>query len=123
MNITGKVIAALPARSGVAKTSGNSWMAQQYVIETLEQYPRKICFDVFGEDKIKEFNICPGEIIDAYFDIDAHQWQDKWFNSIRAWKIERVGAAAPAPQMVAAAPQPVAPQPIEAHGAYDELPF
>ena len=55
MELSGKVIAVLDPRSGVSKT-GNPWMVQEYVIETHDQYPRKMCFDVFGEDKIKQFN-------------------------------------------------------------------
>ena len=34
-----------------------------------------------------------GEELTVSFDIDARQWQDRWFNSIRAWKVERVSAA------------------------------
>ena len=53
-----------------------------------------MCFDVFGADKIEQFNIQMGEELTVSFDIDARQWQDRWFNSIRAWKVERVSAAA-----------------------------
>jgi hypothetical protein len=60
-------------------------------LETSEQYPKKICFRVFGEDKINQFAVKEGEILKVYFDIDASEWQGKWFNRINAWKIERVG--------------------------------
>jgi hypothetical protein len=55
MELAGRVIAVLEARSGLAKTTGNPWMIQDYVIETNEQYPRRMCFNVFGEDKINQF--------------------------------------------------------------------
>ena len=96
MEFTGKIIAILQPRGGVSKASGNEWKAQEYVIEDHGQYPRKMCFDVFGADKIEQFNIQMGEELTVSFDIDARQWQDRWFNSIRAWKVERVSAAAPA---------------------------
>ena len=86
MEFTGKIIAILPPRGGVSKTSGNEWKAQEYVIENHDQYPRKMCFDIFGADKIEQFNIQMGEELTVSFDIDARQWQDRWFNSIRAWK-------------------------------------
>ena len=54
MEITGRIIAVLEPRGGVSK-SGNNWKVQEYVLETNEQYPRKMCFDVFGEDKIQQF--------------------------------------------------------------------
>ena len=70
------------------KTSGNEWKSQEYVIENHDQYPRKMCFDVFGADKIEQFNIQMGEELTVSFDVDARQWNDRWFNSIRAWKVE-----------------------------------
>ena len=84
MEFTGKIIAILQPRGGVSKASGNEWKAQEYVIEDHGQYPRKMCFDVFGADKIEQFNIQMGEELTVSFDIDARQWQDRWFNSIRA---------------------------------------
>ena len=97
MELAGKVIEILEARTGQSKTTGNNWMVQSYVIETHDQYPKKMVFEVFGEDKIKQFNIQAGEEINVSFDIDARQWQNKWFNSIRAWKVERVNAENPVP--------------------------
>ena len=96
LEIAGKVIAVLDKRSGTSK-SGNAWVTQEYVIETAEQYPKKCCFSLFGEEKIASCNIQIGETITAHIDIDARQWENKWFNSISAWKIERdsdVGAQA-----------------------------
>ena len=51
LEIAGKVIAVLEKRSGTSK-SGNAWVTQEYVIETAEQYPKKCCFSLFGEEKI-----------------------------------------------------------------------
>ena len=51
MEFTGKIIAILQPRGGVSK-SGNEWKSQEYVIEDHGQYPRKMCFDVFGETSI-----------------------------------------------------------------------
>ena len=53
MEFTGKIIAILQPRGGVSKTSGNEWKAQEYVIENHDQYPKKMCFDIFGADKIR----------------------------------------------------------------------
>ena len=96
MEFTGKIIAVLPAKGGVAKTTGNEWKAQEYVVENHDQYPRKMCFEVFGADKFDQFNIQLGEELNVFFDIDCNQWQDRWFNRIRAWKVERVATSAPA---------------------------
>lgn len=87
--ISGKIVAVLDKRNGISASTNASWSVQQYVIETHEQYPKKLCFDVFGEDKINQFNIQIGEELTVSFDINAREYQGKWYNSFRAWKIER----------------------------------
>ena len=123
MELSGKVIAVLEPRGGVSKT-GNAWKVQEYVIETHEQYPRKMCFDVFGEDKINQFNIQAGEELTVHFDIDAREWQGRWFNSIRAWKVERVDQNGPTPPDVEEVPFPPMSTPdFSAGDEKDDLPF
>ena len=122
MELSGKVIAVLEPRGGVSKT-GNAWKVQEYVIETHDQYPRKMCFDVFGEDKINQFNIQVGEELTVHFDIDAREWQGRWFNSIRAWKVDRatMPAGGPVPSSDAV-PFPPAPD-FGPGDEKDDLPF
>lgn len=90
MEIIGKAIVALPVKSGVSKKTGEQWQSREYVIETQEQYPKKICFEVFGTDKLQEFNIRNNDLIKVHFDISAREYNGRWYNSIRAWKVEHV---------------------------------
>ena len=133
MDLTGKVIAIMEARGGVSARTGNPWMTQEYVIEIPGQYPRKMLFSVFGEDRIKQFNIQPGEEITVQFDIDAREYNGRWFNDIRAYNVMRgqvagsVPAATPFPPQQAApsaatSPFPPAQEPA-GEGAADDLPF
>lgn len=92
MEIQGKVIAVLPERSGVS--ARGEWKSQTYVIETQEQYPKKMAFDVFGADRIASFGIHSGEVINVSFDIDAHEYQGRYFNQIRAWNVTKVSQQA-----------------------------
>ena len=92
MEMTGVVIAILPERSGTSQRG--EWKSQSFVIETQEQYPKHLCFEVFGADRIAQFNINGGETITVQFDIDARQYLDRWFNSIKAWNIIRSGQQA-----------------------------
>ena len=120
MELTGKIIAVLPANSGVSNRTGNPWMSQEYVIEVPGQYPRKCVFRIFGEDRIKQFNIQQGEDITVQFDIDAHEYNGRWFNEIRAYGVTRGQVqAAPAP---GATPFPPAQEPAS-EGSADDLPF
>ena len=133
MELIGKAIAALPVKSGVSKKTGEQWQSREYVIETQEQYPKRICFEVFGTDKLKEFNIRNNDLIKVHFDISAREYNGKWYNSIRAWKVEHVNqdgsvAGATANQVAASSPQaPQAPATQSAAPAAkesdDDLPF
>lgn len=111
MEIKGKVIAILPKRSGTS-ARGNAWASQEFVIETPGQYSKKVCLQVYGEDRINQFNIQGGEDLTVMFDIDAHEYNGKWFNTLNAYNIVREGQQQPAPQptQTAAAPAPAAPQ-------------
>ncbi len=129
MELTGRIIAVLPAQSGTSQRTGNSWMSQDYVIEVPGQYPRKCVFRVFGEDRIRQFNIQQNEDLTVQFDIDAHEYNGRWFNDVRAFNVVR-GQAAPQPapeggvpfSAPQAAPFPPAQEPA-GEGSADDLPF
>lgn len=124
MEITGKIIAVLNERGGVSQRTGNEWKVQEYVLETEEQYPKRMCFDVFGADKIASFGIKVGDCLTVSFDIDAREYQGRWFNSIRAWKVERVAEQQPMTSEAAPLP-PADAQPVDfsAEDSKDDLPF
>lgn len=115
MELQGKVIAVLPERSGVS--ARGEWKSQDYVIETRDAYPRKMVFGVFGADRIARFNIQVGQEVNVSFDIDAHEYNGRWFNNIRAFDVRPV-AADPA---VAAAMAPGV-QPMPAGEAFPPAP-
>lgn len=132
MELQGKVIAVLPERSGVS--ARGEWKSQSFVIETHEQYPKQMVFDVFGADRLAQFNINTGDEINVSFDITAHEYQGRWFNNIRAWNVQHVdpnavagamggmqpGAAAFPP--MGAAPMGAAPAAAPAAGATAPFP-
>lgn len=111
MEITGKIIAVLEPRKGTSSRTGSEWICGQYVLETMDQYPRKLFFEVFGADRMQQFNIQLGEIMTVSFDIDAREYQGRWFNGVRAFRVDRNVQAA---SMAAA---PVAPDTVPFGGA------
>ncbi|MCF0196512.1 MAG: DUF3127 domain-containing protein [Bacteroidaceae bacterium] len=129
MELTGKIIAVLPERSGTSQRTGSEWKVATYVLETPGEYARKMAFEVFGSDRIAMLNIQMGETLTVSFDIDAHEYNGKWFNSIRAFRVDRGNAqpaAQPTAQPAMGAAQPFAPtqQPTMAPMGDDEqLPF
>ena len=105
MEVVGKIIQVLPMQEGIGR-NGNPWKLQGYVLETIENYPRKVHFEVFGEDRIKN-NPCEiDQIVTVSFDIESREFNGRWYTSIRAWKIQQGDmtqvAAAPTAAPVAA---------------------
>lgn len=129
MEVTGKVILALPEMSGTSK-AGNPWKKREYVLETQETYPRKIHFDFFGE-RADQYPLNPGDVIKLSFDIESREYNGRWFTSIRGWKSEPATATAPVAAPSQAFPEPpVAPSaPAATYPAdlgsnkEDDLPF
>ena len=119
MEVVGKVIQVLPVQEGVGR-NGNPWKLQGYVLETIENYPRKVHFEVFGEDKIKNNPCDIDQIVTVSFDIESREFNGRWYTSIRAWKIQQgdmtQAGVAPAAAVPAAAPAQAAPAaaPVEA---------
>ena len=110
MEISGKIIQVLPEQGGVSKTSGKEWKLQAYVLETQEQYPRKVHFEVFGEDRIKANPCQLDDVVTVSFDIESREFNGRWYTSIRAWKIQQGVVDAAAPQVVPVAQPVAAPQ-------------
>lgn len=133
MEVKGKIIAALPEVSGVSK-AGNSWKKREYVLETLENYPKKVHFDFFGE-RADQFPLNIGDTITLSFDIESREYNGKWFTSIRGWKAEKADAAmagapaaapaaAPAYPAASVPPIPQAPAaPFPGGDSSEDLPF
>ena len=120
MEVVGKIIQVLPAQEGVGR-NGNPWKVQPYVLETLDQYPRKVHFEVFGEDRIRMNPCAIDQLVTVSFDIESREFNGRWYTSIRAYRIvqgdvTQTGAAAAAPAPAAApvaTPSPAA-APVEA---------
>lgn len=122
MDVRGRLIQVLPLQSGISK-SGNGWSKQEFVIETEEQFPKKVCLSVFG-DKVSLLNgLSTGDQIDISFNLESREFNGKWYSNINAWKINPVilqGNQSPAfsaddipPPLESGEPEP----------PYNDLPF
>ncbi len=87
MEIIGKLLMKLPLQSGIGRT-GNSWQKQEFVIETVEQYPKKVCANLWGDklDMLETVNI--GDMVKVSFSLESREFNGKWYTDVRAWKIE-----------------------------------
>ena len=110
MEIRGRIIQVLPQASGVSK-AGNNWRKQEYIIETFDQYPRKVIFNFFN-NSIDQYPLQIGQDVIVSFDLESRSYVgrdgvERWSTEVRAWK------AIPAEQAAAEGgfqPQPAAQQ-------------
>jgi hypothetical protein len=97
MEITGKLIQKMPMQSGISKT-GNSWQKQEFVIETMEQYPRKICANLWGDKTAVLETLNIDDKIVMSFDLESREFNGRWYTDVKAWKVDPVSANPQTPQ-------------------------
>lgn len=75
------------------------FQAREFVIETEEQYPQFVKFQLV-QDKcnlIDDHN--EGDRLKVSFDLRGREWQGKYFTNLHAWKIESAdGSGSSSPQ-------------------------
>ena len=86
MEIKGKVLTLFPVKEGVGKTSGTPWKSREFVIETQDQYPKRICLQVMNAN-MDRFPMEEGMEVSVKFDISARERDGRYFNTLTAWDI------------------------------------
>jgi hypothetical protein len=122
LDITGKILQIMPTTTGTSK-AGKDWVKQEFVIETQETYPKKVCISVMGEKTQELKKYVPGNEVKVSLNLESREYNGKWYTNVNAWRIESASGA-PA----AAAPQedPFHPDnepSFTADSSSDDLPF
>lgn len=123
MEIKGKIIAVLPLQTGEGRNG--QWKSQDYVLEYNQdsQYPKRMVFNIFG-DKIDQFQVAEGQMVKVDFDIEGREYNGRWFNNVRAWRVEKDAPAnVSAPQNMPPSPPPFSEMDIPAENEASDLPF
>lgn len=94
MDVTGRVVKKYQVENGTGKT-GNAWSKQTFVIETEENYPKKIAFQAWGDKVQIVAGLREGDKVKVSFDVACREYQDKWYTDLRPWKIESAGGSSP----------------------------
>lgn len=130
MDFKGVIKKVLPIKSGVSQ-KGNSWASQDFVIEEVGQrFNQSIVFNVFGQDKIDQFQLTEGLMVTVQLDFQVNEWNDKFFNRVTCYNVlhESTNTAQPT-QAAPTNSQPVQPQVAPQQSAQsqqeqtDDLPF
>ncbi len=90
MEIQGKVIQLLQEQKGEGRNG--TWRKKEYVIETQDQYPKKVCFNMWG-DKIDQFPMKEGDVVKVFFDIESREYNGRWYTDVKAWKVESTASS------------------------------
>lgn len=84
MEFIGNLKQLVGERSGDGQNG--PWRINQYLLETVDMYPKRMVVEV--RDNIALWDELIGKNVLIKFNIDAREWQGKWFNSLRAYSIE-----------------------------------
>jgi hypothetical protein len=120
MEITGKIISILPEVAGTGK-NGN-WRKREYILETQSQYPKKVCFAVWG-DRIDQFGIKQGDTVNVSVEIESREYNGRWYTEVKGWKINKSGTGASEEYNQERGSDFLTPPPPVEGDAVDDLPF
>jgi hypothetical protein len=129
LELIGRLVKTLPVQSGTS--ARGVWSKQDFIIETQEQYPKKVCVSAWGERVNELSSVAEGDMLKVSFNVESREFNERWYTDVRAWRIEKqqpAGAGATATPAQAAAgavppPPPPADDPFGASQEVDDLPF
>ena len=87
MQLTAKLIQLLPLQTGTGKNG--LWKKQEIIVETMDQYPKKICLSIWG-DKINGSLLQVDKFLKLDYEIESREYSGKWYTDVKAWQIELV---------------------------------
>ena len=82
----GKLFSMMPEQTGTGKNG--VWSKRDFVIETTDQYPKKLCFSAWGDkgDILKTLDT--GAKVKVTFIPESREFNGKWYTDLKVWKIE-----------------------------------
>ncbi len=94
MELTARLFKIMSPISGEGRNG--TWKKQEFVVETDEQYPKKVMFSIWN-DKASISNISVGSSMKIFFDVESREYNERWFTDLKVWKIESGSSNADAP--------------------------
>jgi hypothetical protein len=121
LELIGRLVKTLPLQSGTS--ARGAWSKQDFIVETQEQYPKKVCVAAWGE-RVNELSaLATGDMLKVSFNVESREFNERWYTDVKAWRIEKQGATqSPALPAAELAPLPTEDDPFSAPPV-DDLPF
>ena len=98
--IKGNIVKKLKPET-ISGKDGKIWKKQNFIINTGSQFNSEICFQLFGEERMRileKFNI--NDTVDVFFNLYSKKFNDRYFHNIDAWKIEKTNDENPKPEII-----------------------
>lgn len=95
LELKGKLVKKLELVSGEGKNG--KWEKQEFIIETEDQYPKKICISLWNDKLSMLDNVAEGDALTASVNIESREYNSRWYTDIRAWRVERGADEASSP--------------------------
>lgn len=86
LDVKGRLIKKLPVVSGEGRNG--KWEKQEFVIETTDQYPKKICMSLWGDKLSLLEKVQEGDMITVSVNIESREYNERWYTDVRAWRIQ-----------------------------------
>ena len=95
LELVGKLIKTLPEVTG--QSQKGTWQKQEFVVETMDQFPKKVCVSLWG-DKVNDLKqYAPGDMLKLSLNLESREYNDRWYTEARVWRIEAADAEGGAP--------------------------
>lgn len=88
LELTGKLITILPQETG--QGAKGPWIKQSFIIETEDQYPKKICITAWNDNAKTIQAIKPFSTVKLTISLESREYNGRWYTDVRAWKTEVV---------------------------------
>jgi len=89
LEVTGRLIHILPEQTGTGKNG--LWKKQDIIIETNEQFPKKISLSLWGDkvDQAKDYQI--GQVLKVVAAVESREYNGKWYTDVKPFRIDLDG--------------------------------
>jgi len=120
MEISGKIVEILPEETGEGRNG--PWKKQNFILETQDQFPKKVCITVWG-DKVDLKSFGPNEEVTASINIESREYNSRWYTDVKAWRIVKAHAGTETQPETRNIPPDNTPPPEVADDDFNDLPF
>ncbi len=121
LEATGRLIQIMPEQTGTGKNG--VWVKQDIVIETQEQFPKKICLSLWGDKVAQSKQYQLGQVLKITAAVESREYNGKWYTDVKPFRIDADGATQGEPNYNNTAPNEIDLIPDPSSDIMNDLPF